>query len=90
MKKIILSTLLLTGCASTPRLTPALQTQIVYKPVLKSCIPQDLAPAPEYPDSNQSLLDAQSAAQRYRLLFAGRLLRIERLAELENVVKDCE
>lgn len=53
------------------------------------CVPEDLGPAPAYPDTDQALRDAGGAADRYQLLAAGRLLRDERLSKLEDVVKKC-
>lgn len=90
MKKLLVVCALLGGCASKGVPVAALQTQVVYKPVLKSCVPADIAPAPMYPDSKEALLAAQSAAERYRLLFAGRLLRSERLGELESIIQECK
>jgi hypothetical protein len=52
-------------------------------------VPQDLGPPPAYPDSEAALRDAGGAADRYQLLAAGRILRAERLAKLEEVVRRC-
>jgi hypothetical protein len=53
------------------------------------CVPDDLGPAPAYPDSDAALRDAGGAADRYQLLAAGRLLRDARLKKLEDVVRHC-
>jgi len=55
-----------------------------------SCVPHSLPHAqPKYPDSDQALREAGGAADRYQLMAAGRLLRIQRLAELEHVIEGC-
>lgn len=54
-----------------------------------NCVPQGLAKAPAYPDTDAKLKAAGEAAERYQLLAAGRLLRIRRLAELERIVAAC-
>jgi hypothetical protein len=53
------------------------------------CVPRTLPRAPKYPDSDQALREAGGAADRYQLMAAGRLLRIQRLAELERTVEGC-
>jgi hypothetical protein len=60
---------------------------IVPKPV--KCVPDDLGPAPAYPDNDTALRDAGGAADRYQLLAAGRILRTQRLQRLEEVVRRC-
>ena len=61
----------------------------VYVPKPVKCVPEDLGPAPAYPDSDSALRDAGGAADRYQLLAAGRILREQRLAKLEEVVRRC-
>lgn len=58
-------------------------------PPPKSCVPRTLAPPPRYPDSDAALRNAPGAADRYQLLAAGRIVRQERLAELERVIAGC-
>lgn len=60
---------------------------VVPKPV--KCVPEDLGPAPTYPDSDSALRDAGGAADRYQLLAAGRILREQRLQKLEDVIRRC-
>jgi hypothetical protein len=55
----------------------------------KSCVPRSLAPAPRYPDSDTTLRSAPGAADRYQMMAAGRLLRQQRLNELERVIAGC-
>jgi hypothetical protein len=58
-------------------------------PPPKSCVPRSLGPPPRYPDTNAALRAAPGAADRYQLMAAGRLLREERLEELERVIAGC-
>jgi hypothetical protein len=58
-------------------------------PPPKSCVPKSLAPAPKYPDSDAALRAAGGAADRYQLIAAGRLVRIDRLSVLEKIVAGC-
>jgi hypothetical protein len=55
----------------------------------KSCIPRGLGPAPRYPDTDAALRAAPGAADRYQLMAAGRILRQERLEELERAIAAC-
>ena len=54
-----------------------------------SCVPRTLAKPPRYPDGDAELRDAGGAADRYQLMAAGRLLRMQRLAELERIIEGC-
>lgn len=80
----------LSACGATtqaPR--PEIRTQTVNVPVRQPCVPAELSPAPAYPDTDDALRAAPDAAERYRLVAAGRLLRITRNETLETVVKGC-
>lgn len=79
----------LAACAAAPVEPPTVRTVEVKVPVPVACVPATLAPAPTYPDTAQTLRAANDAADRYRLMAAGRLLRDQRLAELEPVVAGC-
>jgi hypothetical protein len=70
---------------------PPPQTRVVQVrvPTPVKCVPDDLGPAPAYPDTDRALRDAGGAADRYQLLAAGRLLRDARLRRLEEVVRHC-
>lgn len=61
----------------------------VVVPKTVKCVPDDLGPAPAYPDSDTALLQAGGAADRYQLMAAGRILRQQRLQKLEDAVKRC-
>lgn len=58
-------------------------------PPPKSCVPPALGAAPRYPDTDTALRNAPGAADRYQLLAAGRILRQERLEDLERVIAGC-
>lgn len=55
----------------------------------KSCVPKTLLPPPRYPDTDAALRAAPGAADRYQLMAAGRIMRRERLEDLERVVAAC-
>ena len=59
-------------------------------PVVRNCVPKTLSPPPRYPDTDQALRAAGGAADRYQMMAAGRLLREQRLDELEKVVAGCK
>ncbi len=86
----VLSVAALTACAhTTPSPEPVVRTVTVNVPVAVTCVPAQLAAAPDYPDTAAKLKAAQDAAERYQLVVAGRELRIARLGELEPVVAGC-
>lgn len=91
MRRLVLLALagLVTACATQPPTVATVRTVEVKVPVPTPCIPAALGPAPAYPDTAETLRAAPDAADRYRLVAAGRLLRDQRLAELEPVVEGC-
>jgi len=58
-------------------------------PTPVSCVPKNFPRAPRYPDTDAALKNAAGAADRYQLMAAGRLLRMQRLAALEKVLEGC-
>jgi hypothetical protein len=74
---------------ATPPAPPPPKVVRVYVPKPVKCVPEDLGPAPAYPDSDAALREAGGAADRYQLLAAGRILREQRLARLEEVIRRC-
>ena len=58
-------------------------------PMLRSCVPRNLPVSPAYPDTDAALRAAAGAADRYQLLAAGRLLRQQRLSDLERIIERC-
>lgn len=92
MNKIVplFAVLALAACsAKQERPEPIVQTVEVQVPVPQPCVPKQLGGPPVYPDTDEALRSAPDAAARYRLVYAGRLLRIGRLGELEPVAKSC-
>jgi hypothetical protein len=58
-------------------------------PPPKSCVPRNLPQPPRYPDTDAALRAAPGAADRYQLMAAGRILRQQRLDDLERVIQNC-
>lgn len=58
-------------------------------PPPKSCVPRTLGGPPRYPDTDGALRAAPGAADRYQLMAAGRILRQQRLDDLERAVAAC-
>jgi hypothetical protein len=95
--------LALSACQTTGRREPPPSPQpkpppplILIKPAPpapaaapKPCVPKALGPPPRYPDTDAALREAGGAADRYQLLAAGRILREQRLDELEKAIAAC-
>ena len=75
--------------SAAPAPVPETKVERIYVPKAVKCVPEDLGPPPRYPDSDAALRDAGGAADRYQLLAAGRILREQRLAKLEEVIRRC-
>lgn len=90
MKKLtlLLPMFLLAACATT-KPQPVVETVEVKVPVAAPCVPKDLGGQPTYVDSDEALLNAKDPAERYKLIYAGRLQRMARLMVLEPVVLAC-
>lgn len=58
-------------------------------PPPRSCVPRNLPAPPRYPDTDAALRNSAGAADRYQLMAAGRILRQQRLEDLERVVQNC-
>ncbi|WP_397402982.1 hypothetical protein [Phenylobacterium sp.] len=65
------------------------QRRVRPAPPPRSCVPKTLPAAPGYPDTEAALRAAAGAADRYQLLAAGRILRQQRLEDLERVIAGC-
>jgi hypothetical protein len=61
----------------------------VKVPVLVACVPPGLGQPPAYPDTAAALRAQPGAAERYQLMAAGRLVRDQRLSEVEPVLAAC-
>lgn len=72
-----------------PVVAPPVRPAPAPAPAPRSCVPRNLPPPPRYPDTDAALRNAPGAADRYQLLAAGRLLRQQRLEDLERVVQNC-
>lgn len=86
MRWIALLLLPLAACNTTQ---PRIVTREVKVPVVQPCVSERVARAPTYPDTDDALREAPDAAARYSLVSAGRLLRDQRLAEIEPVLEAC-
>lgn len=75
--------------APTPPPSPPPAVKPPPPPPPKSCVPRNLPGPPRYPDTDAALRAAGGAADRYQLMAAGRLLRQQRLEDLERVVAGC-
>jgi hypothetical protein len=69
--------------------SPAQVVVRVPVPVKEACVAKNFPHSPKYPDTDAALRDAGGAADRYQLMAAGRLLRIQRLADLEKIIEGC-
>lgn len=80
----------LSGCGATQeRPEPRIVIQEKLVPVSKPCTPSNVASAPQYPDTDEALLAVAGADERYKLLIAGRDLRIARSTVVEPVIEGC-
>lgn len=85
---IVLAAMSLAACATKPS-EPVVKIVEVKVAIPISCI-SDKLPAPKpYPDEDAALKAAGGAADRYQLIAAGRLLRKQRLAEVEPAIAAC-
>lgn len=84
---LALAALSLAACATTQE--PKVQIVEKAVPTILPCVSDRTPQPPTYPDDDASLLSAPSAAARYALIAAGRLLRIQRLAEVEPAISNC-
>ena len=83
---LIAAAVTVSACAANGQV----RTVEVKVPTAADCVPPDLPGAPSYPDTDDTLLRAADAAERYRLLILGREVRISRLGVLEGVVGACK
>lgn len=81
--------LALTACASKAQPPPEVRYIEKAVPVATPCVSDKTAAAPSYPDTDVALKGASGPAERYGLISAGRLLRNQRLAEIEPVISAC-
>jgi hypothetical protein len=80
------------ACAGkTPPPEPIVRTvEVVVPGPAQPCVPKTFnSTPPVYVDTDEALVGAKDGAERYRLLYAGRLQRIGRLGEVETIVRSC-
>jgi hypothetical protein len=83
--------LLLSACATKQAAVPEpiIKTVTVNVPVSQACVPKTMTAPPTYVDTDEALLAAKDAAERYQLVYAGRMQRVARLGEVEPVIASC-
>lgn len=79
---------LLAGCASTPP-EPVIVTKEVKVAVPVSCVPAKTPEPPAYVDTDAALKSAAGPEDRFQLLAAGRIQRIQRQAVTEPIIRAC-
>ena len=89
---VILPALMLSACATVPKQPePIIKTVEVQVPHPVPCPAlQKLGPEPAYPDTDAALKAAPNIFVRVQLLMAGRVLRITRLAAVNDALAECD
>lgn len=85
----LLPLMALAACATKPAPEPVVRTVTVDRAIVVACVPRTLGPAPQYPDTDANIRASAGPGDLLQLLAAGRLLRQQRLAELEPVITAC-
>lgn len=85
---LLSASLFLAACATTTP-EPKVVTKVVQVPVVRACVPATFPQSPSFPDTDSAMRAAPGAGDLLQLLAAGRILRIERLKDLEAVVSAC-
>ena len=85
---VAFASLVLVGCGGK-QVEPEIRIVEVPISVPVSCVPKNFPAKPLMPDSDEALKAAPDAAARYGLIAAGRVLRIQREAEVEPVLAGC-
>lgn len=91
MKKlVIIAALLLGACKTVPDPEPRIEVVEVKVAVPVPCKAlEQLGPEPEYPDSDAAIQATDDVGELAKLYVAGRLLRIQRLAEYTAAKSAC-
>lgn len=84
----IIPVLFLAACAHVPPPEGRVVQHEVRAKVAVSCVPEVLGPAPVYPDDDKTL-KASPPDVRYGLIAAGRVMRNQRLSDVEPVIANC-
>lgn len=85
---VAFASLILAACGGK-QVEPEIRIVEVPVAVPVSCVPKNFPAKPDMPDSDEALKAAPDAAARYGLIAAGRVLRIQREAEVEPVLAGC-
>jgi hypothetical protein len=91
MNKLLFLVPLAMAAAACKTVTPepVVRTVTVNVPVPQACVPKGMKGPPVYVDSDDALRKAKDAAERYQLLYGGRIQRVARLGEVEPVIASC-
>lgn len=84
---LVPAALALAACSGTPK-----PPKEVVVTVQRSCVPTNVPATPDpdsYPDTRDKLLGMNEGPERYAALFAGNLLRKDRLDLIEPVIEAC-
>lgn len=81
--------LLLAGCATTAPPEPVIRTVEVRVPVAIQCVPKGMPEPPAYVDTDAALKSAAGPEDRFQLLAAGRIQRMQRQAVTEPILRTC-
>ena len=79
----------LAGCATTTPPEPVVRTVEVRVPVAVQCVPKGTPEPPAYVDTDAALKAAAGPEDRFQLLAAGRIQRIQRQAVTEPILRSC-
>jgi hypothetical protein len=79
----------LAACGTAAKPEPSVRIVEKRIPVPTACVTAATPQPPTYPDDDEAVRAAPSPGIRYSLIAAGRLLRIQRLAEIEPVLQAC-
>lgn len=86
---ICLAALALAGCGSNLKPEPEVRIQRVEVPVTVSCVKRKPVD-PDYPDTDEAILEAADPAALIGILGAGRVLREQFIRELKAAYSGCD
>lgn len=90
MKLMICAALALGAAAcQTPQAEKPAAVAEKAVPMPVACVSNQTPPPSGYPDTDAALKAAKNFAERYGLLARGRILRDQRLAEVEPLIQAC-
>lgn len=86
---IAVSIVSLCGCASLAKPEPVIKTMRVEVPVAVQCVPKTTPEPPTYVDTDAALKSAAGPEDRFQLMAAGRIQRMQRQAITEPIISAC-